>query len=177
MLGEERGERAQCQVSVADAARPQHAGDLLQVTAHRGGDPGDRLGQLRPVRQQRRAASPGAPRGRVTGEGLGVDGLGGLAVLGGQPVIAQVQVDPGGLDRGVPGLGLHRLQAHPGFAQLGQAGMPQLVAGAWASPARRRAPSRISSSPSADSGMPRRGPLSTTNTRSVPAPAGRSASR
>src|SRR5215475_10579037 len=39
------------------------------------------------------------------------------------------QVDPGGLDRGMPGLGLHRLQAHPGLAQLSQAGVPQLVTG------------------------------------------------
>ena len=43
--------------------------------------------------------------------------------------------------------------------------------------ARPRAPSRTSSSPSAASGCPRRGPFSTTNTRSVEAPAGRSASR
>ena len=41
-------------------------------------------------------------------EDLRVDGLGGLAVLIRQPVIGQVQVDAGGLDRGVPGLGLKR---------------------------------------------------------------------
>ena len=45
------------------------------------------------------------------------------------------------------------------------------------SPARRRAPARISSSPSADSGIPRRGPFSTTNTRSVRAVPGRSSCR
>jgi hypothetical protein len=66
---------------------------------------------------------------RVVGEDLRVDGLGGLAVLGGEPVIGQVQVDPGGLDRGVPGLGLDRLQCHPSLPESGQTGVPQLMAG------------------------------------------------
>jgi hypothetical protein len=34
----------------------------------------------------------------VVDEDLGVDGLGGFAVLIGQPVVGQVQVDAGGLD-------------------------------------------------------------------------------
>ena len=62
-------------------------------------------------------------------EDLGVDDLRGAAVLGGEPVISQVQIDPGRLDRGVPGLGLDRLQRHPGLPQSGQAGVTQLVAG------------------------------------------------
>jgi hypothetical protein len=37
-LGQECGERAQRQIRAADAARPQYAGDLLQVAAHRDGD-------------------------------------------------------------------------------------------------------------------------------------------
>jgi hypothetical protein len=65
----------------------------------------------------------------VVGEYLGVEDLRGLPVLGGEPVVGQVQVDPGGLDRGVPGLGLHRLQRHPGLPESGQAGVAQLVAG------------------------------------------------
>jgi hypothetical protein len=43
-LGQERGERAQRQIRAADAARPQHAADLLQVAAHRDSDLGDHLG-------------------------------------------------------------------------------------------------------------------------------------
>jgi hypothetical protein len=35
-----------------------------------------------------------------------------------------VQIDQGRLDRDVPGLGLHRLQRHPGFLQPGQIGVP-----------------------------------------------------
>ena len=65
----------------------------------------------------------------MLGEGLSVDGFGGAAVLPGQPVVAQVQVDTGGLDGGVPSLGLDGLQCHAGFAQAGQPGVPQLVAG------------------------------------------------
>ena len=63
----------------------------------------------------------------MLGEGLGIDGFGGAAVLPGQPVIAQVQVDAGGFDAGVPGLGLDRLQRHPSLPQPGQAGVAQLV--------------------------------------------------
>ena len=66
---------------------------------------------------------------RVGGEDLRVDRLGSLAVLGGQPVIGEVQVDPGRLDRCMAGLSLDRLQRHPGLPEPGQAGVPQLVAG------------------------------------------------
>ncbi len=65
----------------------------------------------------------------MLGEDLGVDRFRCAPVLARQPVIGQVQVDPGRLDRGVPGLGLDRLQSHPRFAQPGQTGVPQLVAG------------------------------------------------
>ena len=126
-LGQERGERTQRQVRAADAAGPQHAGDLLQVTAHRDGDCG-----ITSASCSQSGSSAGPVTGRSAGrsrEDLGVDRLGGPPVLRGQPVITQVQVDAGRLDRGVPGLGLDRLQRHPGFAQLGQAGMPQLMAG------------------------------------------------
>ena len=54
-LGEEGGEGEQRLVRVADAARAQHAGDLLQVTAHWDRDLRDGLIQLHPARQQRRA--------------------------------------------------------------------------------------------------------------------------
>jgi len=39
---------------------------------------------------------------------VGVDGTHGLVVFVGQPVVGQVQLDPGRLDRDVPGLGLDR---------------------------------------------------------------------
>ncbi len=91
------------------------------------GTPGSALGCGRCVR--RRAGRVGC-----AGEDLGVDDLGGAAVLRGQPVIGQVQVDPGRLDRGVPGLGLDRLQRHPRLPQPGQAGVPQLVAGRMRQP-------------------------------------------
>ena len=68
----------------------------------------------------------------------------------------------------MPGLGLDRLQRHPGLPEPGQAGVPQLVAGRMrqtrrgagtgedlVQPAHRQRP------------LPRLGPLSTTNTRSV----------
>ena len=48
---------------------------------------------------------------------------------------------------------------------------------ACSSPDLRRAPSRTSSNPSAVNGCPRRGPFSTTNTRSVAAAGGRSSCR
>jgi hypothetical protein len=51
-------------------------------------------------------------------------------------------------DKGIPGLGLYRLQRHPSFPQSGQAGVPQLMAGRVLQPG-AVAPSRISSSPSA----------------------------
>ena len=140
-LGEERGERAQRQVSAADTAWPQHAADLGQVTAHRGRDLRDDRLQPGPARQDAHPVGPPrrrpvhrllpgtAPPGGMTGENLRVDHLCGLAVLRREPVTGQVQVDPGGLDRGMPGLGLHRLQRHPSFAEPGQARVPQLMAG------------------------------------------------
>jgi hypothetical protein len=39
-----------------------------------------------------------------------------------------------GLDRAVPGLGLHRLQRHPRFPQPGQARVAQLMAGGVGQP-------------------------------------------
>ena len=51
-LGQERGETAQGQVRAADAARPQHAADLGQVAAHRGGDLRDSGLQVGPARQR-----------------------------------------------------------------------------------------------------------------------------
>jgi hypothetical protein len=50
--GQERGERSQGQVRAADAARPQHAADLGQVAAHRGGDLRDVGLQVGPARQR-----------------------------------------------------------------------------------------------------------------------------
>ena len=96
----------------------------------------------------------------------------------GQPVVGQVQVDPGRLDR---------LRC-PAWACTASSAIPasrsrvrHVCRSSWqvacSSPARRRAPARISSSPSADSGRPRRGPFSTTNTRSVRAVSGRSSCR
>ena len=52
-----------------------------------------------------------------------------------------------------------------------------IISGFFASPARRRAPASTSSRPRTDNGRPRWGPLSTTNTRSVSAAGGRTASR
>jgi hypothetical protein len=76
------------------------------------------------------ASSGNAARpGGTAGEDLRVDHLSGFAVLGREPVIGQVQVDAGRLDRGVAGLGLHRLQRHPGLPQPGQASVPKLMAG------------------------------------------------
>src|SRR5450759_3957165 len=63
---------------------------------------------------------------------LGLDGFDGAAVLFGQPVHVEVQVDPRGADRAVAGLGLDRLDGHPRFAESGEAGVTQLVAGAVA---------------------------------------------
>jgi hypothetical protein len=42
---------------------------------------------------------------RVFGEDLGIDDLGGMPVLGRERVIDQMQIDPGRLDRDMPGLG------------------------------------------------------------------------
>ena len=40
-----------------------------------------------------------------------------------------MQLEAGGFDRAVPGLGLDRLQRHPGLTQPGETGMPQLMTG------------------------------------------------
>ena len=63
---------------------------------------------------------------------LGLDGFDGPAVLVGQPVHVEVQVDPRGGDRAVAGLGLDGFDGHPRLAQAGEAGVAQLVAGAVA---------------------------------------------
>ena len=85
-----------------------------------------------------------------------------------------MQIQLRGCDRAVTRLGLQRFDGHARFAQAGQAGVPQLVAGAVRQPGPGPAPEMISSRPSSDNGWPRRGPLSTTNSRSVDAFAGRS---
>ena len=60
---------------------------------------------------------------------LRVDRLDRSPVFAGEPVVGQMQVDTGGFDRAVPGLGLDRLQRHPGLAQPGETGVPQLMTG------------------------------------------------
>jgi hypothetical protein len=56
----------------------------------------------------------GGQRGRLAVEG--VDLRADRGVLIGDDAVGDLQVDAGGLDRPVPGLGLHRLQRHPRFA-------------------------------------------------------------
>jgi len=51
VFGEERGQRSQGQVSAADTARPQDAGQLLEVAAHRRHHVRDRGSELLPARQ------------------------------------------------------------------------------------------------------------------------------
>ena len=65
---------------------------------------------------------------RLDRGGIGVDQRGSAPIFLGQPVIGQMQVDPGRLDRQMPSLGLHRLQRHPGLTQPGQTRVPQLMA-------------------------------------------------
>src|SRR5690606_14994772 len=60
-----------------------------------------------PPARFRRGARWQRHTGGTGGVDLAVDDLGGTAVLGREPVISQVQVDPGRLDRGVTGLCLH----------------------------------------------------------------------
>ena len=78
----------------------------------------------------------------------GVDEFGGMAVLVGQPVVGQMQVDTGRFDGNVAGLGLDRLERHARFSQPGETGMAKLVAGG---PSARlaRAARMITSMPSA----------------------------
>ena len=66
----------------------------------------------------------------MSSRGVDVDQLGCSAVFAGEPVVGEVEVDAGRLDRAVPGLGLHRLQRHACLAQPGQAGVAQLMTGA-----------------------------------------------
>jgi hypothetical protein len=67
--------------------------------------------------------------GEQLGGMVGVDALGGSPVLVGQPVVGEVQVDSGRLDRGVSGLGLDRLELHAGLTEPGEAGVAELMAG------------------------------------------------
>ena len=76
----------------------------------------------------------------------------------------EMQIDPGRLDRHVPGLGLDRLQRHPGLPQPGETGMPQLVAGRVDQPGPAAGAGEDLVDPAADNGRPRRGPFNTTNT-------------
>jgi hypothetical protein len=78
-----------------------------------------------------------------------------------------MQVDAGRLHRGVTGLGLDRLQCHPGLPQPGQAGMPQLMTGRVGQPSPPTRPVEDLVQAYADSGWPRRRPLSTTNNASL----------
>ena len=59
---------------------------------------------------------------------LGLDRLGRAQILPGQPVVGQVKVDPGRLDRRVPSLGLDGFQRHPRLTEPGEAGVTELVA-------------------------------------------------
>ncbi len=59
----------------------------------------------------------------------GIDEIGGTPVLVGQPVVGQVEIDPGRLDGDVAGLGLDGLQSHARFPQSGQTGVAELVTG------------------------------------------------
>lgn len=105
---------------------------------------------------------------------LSVDRLGRSPVLVGQPVVGEMEVDLGGADRPVPGLGLDRFQGHAHFPQAGETGVAQLVTRAVAEPS--------SSAGVADhwfhaldrQRLTRVGPFNTVNTRSVSAPVGRS---
>ena len=65
----------------------------------------------------------------TTRQGLGLDGLDCSPILAGQPVVGEVKVDAGRLDRAVPGLSLDRFERHPCFAQPGETRVAQLVAG------------------------------------------------
>ena len=99
------------------AARGVHRGEIVARRPSR---------RRQPVRQRRGHHG--------TCDGLRVDRLDRAPVLAGEPVVGQMQVDTGGFDRAVPGLGLDRLQRHPGLAQPGEAGVPQLVAGQMLDP-------------------------------------------
>lgn len=112
----------------------------------------------------------------VAGEDLGVDDLRSSAVLGGQPAISEMEVDPRGLDRGMPGLGLDRFQGHPGLAEPGQTGVAQFVAGGMLQPGPATGAGEDLIEPGCGQGTPA-ARLRTTNSRSDSASGGRSCSR
>ena len=145
VLGEPAGELTQRAVGGIDAARGEERGELHQVAAHR----------RRQLRCPSRQLGP-LPMGHVAGDprlddrfdgghdvtswraissavstSISSDGP---PVLAGEPVVGEMEIDAGRLDRAVPGLGLHRLQRHARLAQPGQAGVAQLMAGAALQP-------------------------------------------
>lgn len=52
-----------------------------------------------------------------------------MQVLLDEPAVRQVDVDAGGFDGAVSGLGLNRFQGHARLPQSGQAGVPELMTG------------------------------------------------
>ena len=58
---------------------------------------------------------------RSRDEQVGVDDRCGLFVFFGQPFIGEVDIQAGGVERTVPGLGLYRLEFHARFAEPGEA--------------------------------------------------------
>lgn len=79
-----------------------------------------------------------------------------------------MQIGAGGLDRAVPGLGLNRLERHPGLAQPGQAGVAQLVAGGVLQPGQYLRRGQDLVQPFRGERLAAgRGPFNATNTRSV----------
>ena len=182
--------RAQGQVGAADAARAQDAADLGQVAAHRGHDLRERGLQLGPARQQ--AHPVGAPLRRPVHRRLPVTAAGPAACR--RRPARRSPRPPCGTGRRAshrPGAGrsgsTRSRRARPGPAPPPAPSRPPAAGSGRCAAAhgRSRAPARPAAaprpgshpSPLADSGCPRRGPFSTTNTRSVPAPGGRSPSR
>ena len=72
--------------------------------------------------------------GEQLSRGVGVDALRGELLFDGEPVVSEVQVDPGRLDRAVAGLGPDRFERHAGLAQTSEVGVAQLVTGATLEP-------------------------------------------
>jgi len=58
-----------------------------------------------------------------------LEGLDRLGVLLGEPIDAEVEIDPRRRDGAVTGLGLNGFDGHPSLTQSGEAGMPELMAG------------------------------------------------
>ena len=98
-------------------------------------------------------------------------------ILAGEPVVGEVQVDPGRLDRGVTGLGLDGFEFHAGFSQPGQTGVAKLMTGGslQAGPVAGAAHDRVDAIDRQRLAAGRS--FSVTNTRSVGAFAGRSERR